>query len=130
MIKCFFIIILTLSISTNAFCQDSSATHISTIRIHRTRQPLRSLVSYSNVLYTNVTNILTVTYPDSILDCYDIEANLAFTKSLHRGKFIVVKHNPGILTITVYKKLLNGKRTILTAQDFEVKPLPQGSLTI
>jgi hypothetical protein len=64
------------------------------------------------------------------LDCYDIEANLAFIKNLHRGKFIVVKHNPGILTISVYKKLLNGKRTLLTAQDFEVKPLPQGSITI
>ncbi len=36
----------------------------------------------------------------------------------------------GVLTVTIYKTLPSGKQIIVAAQDFDVKPLPQGSLTI
>lgn len=128
--KLLFALILLHSISSSSAQQNLDTVQIKTIRIHRSTQPLRSLVSYSNTLYTNVTNLLTITYPDSILNCYDIEASPAFTKKLAKGKFIIVKHTPGILTVTIYKDQIDGKRTIIAAQDFDVKPLPKGSLTI
>jgi hypothetical protein len=110
--------------------QNLDTVQIKTIKVHRSTQPLRALLSYSNTLYTNVSNLLTITYPDTTLNCYDIEASPAYTKKLPHGKFIIVKHNPGVLTVTIYKTLPSGKQIIVAAQDFDVKPLPPGSLTI
>jgi hypothetical protein len=127
--KLLFILILLTPILLNAQ-QNLDTVQIKTIKVHRSTQPLRALLSYSNTLYTNVSNLLTVTYPDSTMNCYDIEASPAYTKKLPHGKFIIVKHNPGVLTVTIYKTLPSGKQIIVAAQDFDVKPLPQGSLTI
>jgi hypothetical protein len=122
-------ILFLLLFAGNIYGQSNDTMNVVTIKVKRSTLPLRSLDSYSNTLYTNVTNILKVNYPDSILGIYKIQADLAYIQDMQRGKFMIVKHNPGKLVVTVWKDS-NGAHTMVATQEFMVKPLPKASITI
>jgi len=109
-----------------AFGQDTA--NMVTITVKKSRLPLRCIYSHSNTIYANVTNILAINYPDSAVGNYEIETELGYIHNMKRGKFMVVKHNPGGLVITVWKDSSNGTRRQVAAQEFKVKPLPNASI--
>ena len=105
-------------------------THVVTIKVRHSELPLRCAYSHSNTLYTNVTNILAVNYSDSASGYYEIETDLAYTRDMKRGRFLIVKHNPGTITVSVYRNAPNKKRIMVSAQEFTVKNLPNASLVV
>ncbi|HWY99082.1 MAG TPA: hypothetical protein VNY36_08360 [Bacteroidia bacterium] len=115
--------------NSTAFCQSADTAQVVTIKVKRSTLPLRSLDSYSNTLYTNVSNILKVNYSDSTFSNYTIQADLAYIQDMKRGKFMIIKHNPGKLTVSVWKDS-NGILAMVATQEFMVKPLPNASITI
>jgi hypothetical protein len=122
-----YLIPLLLFVSTISFGQDTANTVI--IKIKRPLTPLSCVYSQSNTIYTNVTNILQVNYPDSSVGQYSLETELGYIQNLHRGKFMVVKHNPGGLTISLWKDSA-GKHNLVATQEFMVRPLPNASITV
>jgi len=107
--------------------QDTANTII--IKIKRPVTPLSCVYSQSNTIYTNVTNILQVNYPDSGTGQYSLETELGYIQNLHRGKFIVVKHNPGRLTITLWKDSA-GRHDLVATQEFTVRSLPNATISV
>jgi len=110
-----------------AFCQDTANTVI--IKIKRSVTPLSCVYSQSNTIYTNVTNILQVNYPDSGTGQYELETELGYIQNMHRGKFMVVKHNPGGLTITLWKDSA-GRHGLVATQEFTVRSLPNATISV
>jgi hypothetical protein len=124
-------LILFIFISLSAFCQKSLDTvHIKTVRVKKKFVPLKAVYSSSNTLYTNVANIVQICYPDSASGVYSISSDLTYIKQLSNGRFTITRHGPGKLTISIFKAKPDGASVLFTAQEFDVKPLPEGSLTI
>ncbi len=125
------IIVIILFISCiQAFCQEVDTANMVTITVKKSRLPLRCIYSHSNTIYANVTNILAINYPDSAVGNYEIETELGYIHNMKRGKFMVVKHNPGGLTVTVWKDSSNGTRKMVGSQEFTVMRLPNASITV
>ncbi len=122
-----YLLAILLFTSIIGFGQDTANTVI--IKIKRPITPLSCLYSQSNTIYTNVTNILQVNYPDSGTGQYLLETELGYIQNMHRGKFMVVKHIPGELTITLWKDSA-GRHDLVATQEFTVRPLPNASITV
>ena len=123
-------IFLLLLIKLFALGQDMDTSHVVTIKVRHSELPLRCAYSHSNTLYTNVTNVLVVNYSDSASGYYEIETDLAYTRDMKRGRFLIVKHHPGTITISVYRNAPNKKRFMVSAQEFTVRDLPNASLVV
>ena len=92
--------------------------------------PIKAIYSASNTLYTNVANTLQVCYPDSASAGYSLTADYTFIQKLKEGEFTLTKHTPGQIIVNIYKTKPSGATFLYSALQFDVKPLPQGSLTI
>ena len=123
-------ILFLLLVTLFAFGQGMDTAHVITIKVRHSELPLRCVYSHSNTLYTNVTNILVVNYSDSASGYYEIETDLAYTRDMKRGRFLIVKHHPGTITVSVYRNAPNKKRIMVSAQEFTVKNLPNASLVV